>query len=187
MPVIINIASNLILGAALPLGVRSSQALRQDFVCWQLLFLTAFEAAVFTPLSTYLFRFYPQWSLLYAFDPQLYPELDRWIGLMTGGAVLLNFGAVILGFALARAGILTGKKWLWAAPLAAGAAVWTVVLLGGGDRILFIGDFDAFWAGNNPILYKRFAGWVGMLLYIATGGFVLWVRRRFAQHDPALF
>ena len=187
MPVIINIASNLILGAAVPLMVRGSKALRQDFVCWQLLFLTAFEAAVFTPLSTYLFRFYPQWALLYAFDPQLYPELDRWIGIMTAGAVLLNFGAAILGFAVARLGILRNKKWLWAAPLVAGAAVWAGVLLGGGDRILFIGDFDSFWQGNSPVLYKRFAGWVGISLYAATGGFLLWIRRRFGNHDPALF
>lgn len=187
MPVILNIASNLILGAAVPLMVRNSKALRQDFVCWQLLFLTAFEAVVFTPLSTYLFRFYPQWALLYAFDPQLYPELDRWYGLLTAGAVLLNFGAAILGFTLGRLGVLRSKTWLWALPLAAGAAVWATVLIGGGDRLVFIGDFDSFWAGNNPALYKRFAGWVGLGLYAASASFLIWLHKRFSSHDPALF
>ena len=186
MPAVLNIAANLFLGALLPLLTRNSQALREEFLSWQLLFLTAFEAVIFTPVATYLFRFHPQWSTLYAFDPQLFPNFESWAGWLSAVAIILNFGAVIAGFSLARWGLLRQKKWAVLAPSVAGAIVWFGVMTLCYDRVFFIGDFDDFWQGNADHLLKAQAGWVGLFSYAGSAGFLVWVHRHFRSHDPTL-
>jgi hypothetical protein len=186
MPVIVNICANLLFGAALVLAVRRSPAMRDAFLSWSLFFLIAFEAVVFTPVATFLFRFYPQWSMLYWFDPQIFPELDLWFGWLSALAVLLNFGAALLGYFLARLGVITGQAWLWSLPLAASAAAIAYVAFSFGERLVFIGDYDAFWQGNAQLMFSNLVGWIGVLCYIGTGAFVVWTHRRFHDHDPSL-
>lgn len=185
MPVIVNIAANLIFGAALVLAVKRSAALRESFVSWVLFFLVGFQALLATPTTTFLFRFYPQWSMLYLFDPQIFPDLDRWIGWLSLCAVLLNFGASLLGYTLARLGVTTGQAWLWATPLVIGVATLSYIAFAFWDRVLFIGDYDAFWQGNAHVLVATLAGWLGILLYGLAIAFVVWTRHRFADHDPS--
>src|SRR5512145_2073632 len=98
MPALINIAANLVFGGSLAYVTRRSPAVRRELTSWALIFLVAFEALVFTPVATYLFRFYPQWSMLYWFDPQVLPGIERWLGALSALAVLLNFGAAVGGF-----------------------------------------------------------------------------------------
>jgi hypothetical protein len=186
MPVLINIAANLLLGAAAVLAVPRSPALRAHFLSWQLLFVTAFEAVVVTPISTYLFRFYPQWSMLYLFDPQLYPDLERWVSLLSALVIALNFAALVGGYAVARHGLLHRKRSLQNAPLVAGGLIIAFTLLFFGDRIALLGDFDAFWTGGATFSLRRLAGWIGLSMYAAAAGYVLWVRRRFQRHDPSI-
>ncbi len=186
MPVIVNLCANMVFGAALVLAVRRSPAMREGFVSWSLFFLVTFEAIVFTPVATFLFRFYPQWSMHYWFDPQIFPELDRWIGWLSALAVLLNFGAALLGYSLARLGVLTGRAWLWSLPLAVGSAVIAYVAFAAGDRLVFIGDYDAFWQGNAELMVTSAVGWVGIVCYAGTVAFVIWTYRRFRDHDPKL-
>jgi hypothetical protein len=186
LPAVINIAGNLALGGALTLVVSRSPALRRDFVNWAFLMLMAFEAVIFTPSATYLFRFYPQWSMLYWFDPQIFPELESFIGVLSLAAVLLNFAAVVLGYTLARAGVLHSDRRLAYAPLVAAAMLIIAVLTMYYDRVALIGDYDMFWQGNAVVLFKRVAGWVGVLSYVGAGLFVFFVHRRFHDHDPSL-
>lgn len=187
MPAIINIAANLLFGAALALLTRHSRALKQEAISWQLLFLMSFEALIFTPVATYLFRFYPQWSMLYAFDPQLFPELDRWIGMLSAAAVGLNFAAAVGGFFLARQGVRTGKV-AWAlGPIVAAALTLVLTAAIFPERIALIGDYDAFWQGNAVLFLKRAPGWVGLALYLGAIGFLRWVHVRYRHHDPTLF
>ncbi|MBI3180267.1 MAG: hypothetical protein HYZ27_11440, partial [Deltaproteobacteria bacterium] len=122
MPALINVAGNLVLGAAAVLAVRRSPALRQHPVSWSLLVLLAFEAVVVTPVTTYLFRFYPQWSMLYWFDPQLFPDLQSWFGLLSLAAVLLNGLAAVCGYFIARYGVKIGRLWPMELPIAVGVA-----------------------------------------------------------------
>ncbi len=186
MPAVINIAANLALGGGFALVARTSPALRRDFINWALLFLMAFEALVFTPVATYLFRFYPQWSMLYWFDPQIFPHLESWIGALSFVAVLFNFAAALLGYTVARHGVLTEQRWMSLLPLAAGA-VWTLgVLVLYAERVAYIGDYDSFWQGNAELLFLRTPGWIGILLYASATAYVLFVRARFSNRDPSL-
>jgi hypothetical protein len=186
MPAVINIAGNLALGSALTLAVRKSPALRRDFVNWAFLLLVSFEAVVFTPIATYLFRFYPQWSMLYWFDPQIFPEIESFVGILSFTAVLLNFGAVVLGYHLTREGLLRGDRRLTYVSAAAGGLLLLAVLGLYGERVALIGDYDTFWQGNAVVLFRRLAGWVGFLSYVGAGLFVFYVHRRFHDHDPSL-
>ncbi|MEK7705038.1 MAG: hypothetical protein AAB426_08775 [Myxococcota bacterium] len=184
MPAIVNTAANLLLGASMALVTRRSQAVRQELLSWPLLLLLAFEAAVVTPVATYLFRFNPQWSLLYGFDPQIFPMFARAVGWLSLVAILLNFVAVGGAFLLARAGLLTGQRWFYLAPLACGGAVILYVLVRYPDRLVLIGEYDAFWHGEAVLFLRRLAGWLGLLMYGAGVSLVVWVHRRYGDRDP---
>ena len=184
MPAVLNFAANLVLGGAVVLALQKSRALRRDLLSWPLLVLIAFEALVFTPIATYLFRFYPQWSMLYLFDPQIFPELDNWIGLLSLSAVLLNFAGVLFGFYATRDGVLRDKRWLTYCAPGTGAGLALLCFAFFAKRIVFLGDFDAFWQGTANLAVTKLAGWLGLLLYVSGALFVTFLHRRFADHDP---
>jgi hypothetical protein len=140
---------------------------------------------VFTPVATFLFRFYPQWSMLYWFDPQIFPELHRWFGWLSALAVLLNFGAALLGYLLARLGVISGHAWLWSLPMVAAIAGIAYLAVGFGDRLVFIGDYDSFWQGNAQLAVTSPVGWVGIATYAGAALFVAWTHRRFGNRDPS--
>lgn len=184
MPALINIAVNLAFGASLAWTLRRSPALRDDLLSWPLLTLLGFEALVFTPVATYLFRFYPQWSMLYWFDPQVFPGLDGWTGVLSFVAVAANFAAAIAGYLTVRASLATERAWLRWAPFGAAIAVALGVFGLYGRRVVFIGDYDAFWQGSARFLYAALAGWIGLVCYASTFGLVWWLRQRFSHHEP---
>ena len=172
MPAVINVATNLMLGGATALVSRKSPAQRARWADWPLLLLLAFEAAIFTPTATYIFRFYPQWSLLYWFDPQVYTPLTRWVGWLSAAAVAGNFAAAIGGYVAARRAVIAKKSWLAAGPLLLGAAGLLTTLFLFGDRVAAIGDHDAFWHGRAAALFSCLPGWIALFLQLSTIAFV---------------
>lgn len=186
MPAIINFAANLILGGAVALALQRSPAVRRELMSWAFLALIGFEALVFTPVATYLFRFYPQWSMLYVFDPQMFPELEAWIGVLSLVAVLVNFAGAVGGFYATREGLLRRRRWLTYAAPGFGGAVVLLTLAVFGKRVVFMGDYDAYWQGNADVFLARLGGWVGLLLYGGSALFVAFLRTRFSDHDPKL-
>jgi hypothetical protein len=186
MPALINIAFNLLLGTALVLVLRHSPALRQELISWSFFVLLGFEAVLVTPVTTYLFRFYPQWSMLYFFDPQIFPDLERYIGLLSLLAVVLNVGAGFAGYLLARLAVVLRQPWMWAAPIGAAFGIVFTVFILHGDRVLFVGDYDEFWQGNAAFILTSVPGITGVMLYLAAAALVVLVRWRFKDHDPRL-
>ncbi len=186
MPVVINIAVNLLLGTGLALAVRRSPAMRESLFSWSLFLLIAFEALAFTPVATYVFRFYPQWSMLYWFDPQIFPDLHRWIGWLSLLAIVLNFAAALGAYLIARLGVLSGQFYLWAAPLVVGVVAIGYVGVVYGERVVFVGDYDAFWQGDAVLFVTAPPGWAGVALYLGAAALLIWTRARFQERDPSL-
>jgi hypothetical protein len=178
MPVLVNVAANMLLGATLAFAVRNSDDMRDELLSVALLLLLGFETLVFTPIATLLFRFYPQWSMFYWFDPQVFPDLDGWTGPLSAIAVILNIAAAVGGFLAVRFALLRGPAQLVWAPFAAGGVllVWTLAMFG--RRVIFLGDYDEFWQGHAHLLIARLGGWLGIVLYASAVAFVLYVRRR---------
>lgn len=185
MPALYNLAAHLALGSALALTARRSEGFRQDPVSWPLILLFAFHALVAAPAATYLFRFFPQWSMLYAFDPQVFPHLERWIGPISGGVVVLNLGCSTAGYFIARAGILRGSRALEASPLVLATVAWIALLVSYPKRTFWVGSYDAYWQADAPFLFATLPGVIGWASYGLGLVFLFWVRRRFGEHEPS--
>ena len=124
--------------------------------------------------------------MLYMFDPQMFPRLEEWIGELSLACVLLNISAALLGYALARYGILKEKP----------AAAWGVLLIGVATivtvcillpkRVALIGDYDGFWAGQGTLFILKVPGLIGIGLYAAGGLFLSVLHKYFRERDPQL-
>ncbi len=186
MPALINLALNILLGAGVVLVLRRSQALHDQLLSWAFFVLLAFEMLLVTPITAYLFRFYPQWSMLYLFDPQIYADLDRAYGWMSLLAVLLNVVAGIAGFVALRMSLITRQTWIAASAIGCAIGLLLTVAFLHGERVIFIGDYDEFWQGNALFLLRTLPGWLGLWLYLLAGLLVYGLHRYFADHDPRL-
>jgi len=187
MPALLNIATNLVLGAGVAIVARNSQAVRKRPLNWALLTLLGFEGVVFTPIATYLFRFYPQWSMLYWFDPQIYPGLDRWLGVISLGVIVFNFLAAAGGFLLTRRGLIENKTWVTLAPFVGALLIAFFVTVFFADRLFWIGDYDVFWQGRADLLFATLPGVLTMALYGACVAFILLIHQRYGRREPRFF
>jgi hypothetical protein len=186
MPLPLHLLFVFMLGAALPLALRRSAALHDAFFNWQLLAVGLFTALVVTPVCTGLLRFYPQWSLMYAFDPQLYPAVERQVMLLCAAALLGQSACLLAGYALARFAVVKQRLDLIGVPLLAAALGVGAVLFYGLDRVRAVGDYDAFLLGRaRPYLHQPPAVW-GALLMLSSCVFLGWTWRRFRHGDPTV-
>ena len=186
MPIIVNLSATLLLGASLAAATRSSPAFKESFVNWVLVFLLAFVALVITPVATFALRFYPQWSMLYFFDPQIFPNLNQWLNPLSALAAISNFATATLGYGLTRAGYLskTPTKYLTPFILSIGALLGVLILQF--DQLIFVGDYDAYWEGKANLFIRTTPGILGSSAYLSACIFVLWIRTRFHGRDPKL-
>jgi hypothetical protein len=185
MPAILNFFGNVVLGGTMAFIARRSIAARRELLSWPLLFVLAFEAVIVTPIATYLFRFYPQWSMLYGFDPQVFTGLDRFVGLLSLVAIVLNFLGVVGGYMMVRLGLITDTAWMWGGPFALSGLVALYVILFYADRIIYVGDYDSFSNGGARFFLATTPGWMGILLFVSAGAFLWWVRMRYGRRDPS--
>ena len=187
MPVAINIAANLIFGALIAWVARRSTTLEESWLNWSSLMLFAFEAVLITPATTYLFRFYPHWSTFYVFDPQKFPAIQDWLGWLSLLVIVLNFGAALAGYLMTRSGILNASTPRMLLPILVGTVL--IGLLGTllYDRIFFVAEYDSFWEGDTAMLLGQTPGIVGVLAYLLSGAFVLWIHIRFGKQGPRFF
>lgn len=185
MPALVNACANVAMGGAFALIARRSAAMKEELLAWPLLFLLAFEGVCITPVATYLFRFYPQWSMLYWFDPQIFSGLEEWIGALGALAILINVGGAIGGYAAGREGIRSGRRWLTYLPVGVGGGGVLLLLWLFGHRVIYVGDYDAYWRGEADFFLLRAPGLIGTALYVAGAAFVRWLHLRFGQRDPS--
>lgn len=124
--------------------------------------------------------------MLYWLDPQMFPNLEDWIGALSLAAVLANTAAALVGFYLTRRGVFTEDRRLINAPWAIAGFIVLAVVLFFGNRVALVGDYDSFWKGEADLFFMHAAGWAGLLLYASAGALVWWVRRHHANSDPSI-
>jgi hypothetical protein len=187
MPVAINIAANLIFGASIAWVARRSETLQEHWLNWSSLLLCAFEAVLITPTTTYLFRFYPHWSTFYLFDPKEFPAIQDWLGWLSLMVIALNFIAALTGYLITRRGILKESFPQTILPILGGCLIITGLSILLYERVFFLGEYDAFWEGETSMLLGQAPGIVGILLYLVSAGFVVWIHLRYGEQEPKFF
>lgn len=184
MPVVFNVLASLVFGEVIAMSARSSAAFRRELISWPLIVLVAFHAVIAAPMQTFLLRFYPQWSTLYAFDPQVFPVLNRWMVPLCACAVFGNLLASCLGLFFARAAMLRDSMRFARLPLALAVAAWIVLAVNYYDRVLWVGTYEAYWQGDAYLFATTAAGWVGLMSYAGAAYFACWIARRFSDREP---
>ena len=185
MPVLINIAADLVLGSAMAWAARHSPAMQKSWLSWSTLALLAFEAICVTPMATFAFRFYPEWSTLYFIDPQAFPQFPHWVGWLSAIAILINFLCAMAGYLTTRAGILEDNKAMAYGALTTGASALVFMCVIFNGRIFFVGNYESFLAGEAELLVTTTIGIVGVLVYGLAAGYISWLRNSFAESDPS--
>ncbi len=179
MPVLINAAANLILGSLVARATYNPDAPREGYMTWPLVMLVVFQSLVLVPVGAFLFRFYPDWSMHYAFDPRVFVDLDRWIGVLALAVVVVNMLLSVLGYACTERARRDGRSFLMHACVVFGILTIVGVLSQLWRRSFWVGGYDAYWQGEAKLLFMHPAGWAGLLAYIAAIVFYRWILRRY--------
>jgi hypothetical protein len=187
MPILLNLCVNLLLGSSIAMVARKSKAMQQNWLSWSSLCLLAFESLCVTPMATFAFRFYPDWSMLYLLDPEVFPNLPYWIGWLSILVVILNFVMATTAYLVTRSGILAQRAAIEFSPLILGASSLLVLTVLFYKRIFFIGDYEAFLAGEAQLMLTTPVGIFGLAVYIMAIGFIIWLAKRFSESDPKFF
>ena len=182
-----NLCISILLGSSIAMVARQSNAMKENWLSWSSLAMLAFQAVCMTPMATYAFRFYPDWSMPYLLDPEIFPRFPYWVGWLSIVVVISNFLTATLAYLTTRHGILLGKSTLSLAPIVIGATALLTTLLLFHKRIFFIGDYEAFLAGEAKLIVTTVVGGCGILVCCLAFGFVAWLSRRFSEADPKLF
>lgn len=187
MPILMNLCINVLLGSSIAITARKSAAMKENWLSWSSLAMLTFEALCMTPMATYTFRFYPDWSMLYLLDPEIFPRFPYWVGWLSLVVIALNFATATIAYLITRQAILNENDRWSMAPLVSGGIALLIVLALFYKRIFFIGDYEAFLAGEAQLSIKTIAGLSGVLVYGLAIGFVTWLGRRFSESDPKFF
>lgn len=178
MPALINAAANLMFGSLVARATYDPAAPREGVMTWPLVMLIVFHSLVLVPAGSFLFRFYPDWSTHYAFDPRVFVELKQWLGTLAFASVALNLLMAVLGYSCGLWGMHRGKSISQHAGLIVGAVVIVGALSQFWQRVVWVGGYDAYWQREAKLLLNHPAGWVGLSAYVAAFVFFRWLKKR---------
>lgn len=165
MSALFHLVAHALLGSLLAWCSRGAPRGQQRLFGWPLLVGLTYATGVLLPVAAYQFRFYPDFSLCYAFDPVLYPWVETqlaWLGVL---ACLANLAALVLGYDCTRAGV-RGRRWALkllvpAAALATGGwATWHF-----GAANLALSDYATYWRGQASPWTTAPSGFVAACSY----------------------
>lgn len=187
MPALFHLVLHGLLGSLLAWSFRGAPRAQARVLAWPLFFGLAYAVLVLLPICAYQFRFYPDFSLSYAYDPVLYPWATGEVTLLCLAANLAYVLALVLAYASTRFGLAQNRRLLAAAAPACAIllAAWATVMLAG--RNLALGDYASFWRGNTVAWTTTPSGILAALAYLMA---LLGLRageRRWRNKDPALF
>jgi hypothetical protein len=183
MPLLMNFGINIIFGASMALVGRQSLAMKEDLISWPLVFVVAFESLIMTPVCTFQLQFFPQWSLFYWFDPQLFPSLHDILSKASFLIILFNFLGALFGLAITRRGVVENSRIYRAICPMIGLFFFSLGILLLWPQTSPRTTTDSYWYHNDPLILG-WPGWMGLACYLLGFLFVLWSYSRFSSQDP---
>lgn len=172
----LSFAASLLTGVAYAMAGRAL-ADPDVFVDRWFLALIVFQSVVFTPLFLYWTVFYPDWAVMYLFEP-VRPVEEIGLGWMFSAVgMLLCFAMAVFGYAYGRKRVLQGSG--------AGAVVAAVALASAvlalnfvfHRRFLHVGQMSQFRDGSARLIFASIPG-LTMAVYAALIplGITFWKR-----------
>lgn len=178
-----SLASSFATGCVYALSGRGKITAGEFMGRWVLAALV-FHSVVFTPSFLYAVVFYPDWSVMYFFEP-LALRPFAWVGwLYSAGALVLSFGLLLAGFSYGRKRVLGGNG-----PSAVTivtfiyvvAAVVMVILY---RRTLFLGTLSQYHGSGTRFLFSRPLGFV-LAWYLLMIPASIWFWKRLFARKPS--
>ncbi|MFO8058859.1 MAG: hypothetical protein R6V10_16350 [bacterium] len=156
-----DITASLVLGLVVPLLCPAyvKQA-RYAVRNWYFMALVMFQLFFFIPLGTYLYFYYPDWSLMFFADPAaMDPVAVRLTGLFAVSGYMI---AAMAGFAVSATLIRKNRArqaWMAFAVLAAGLGLFSLITM---PRLMEVGTYAEFTASpkETVFLYGHTIGYV---------------------------
>ena len=142
-----------------------------------------FEILFFLPFGIYLYYFYTDWSWMYFFDPsRLAPRTVNILGLAAMAAYL---GSLIVGFQMAQFLIrnnLEKTARLILVVAVAGLGIFSLLTL---DRLMYIGSYPDYFAGQVVLLMRHKVGYLNTLVGLCMFGALVFMIRAFRKEPSA--
>ena len=135
-----------------------------------------FECFFYIPLGFWLYYFYPAWSWMYFFDPSKLDPLNLAVlGVVMVGCYLL---ALILGFQLAQFLIRKNKERAVIITAVVCLAVMSIFCLATLNRLLWVGDYQAWQYAGAVFLLKHRLGYINGIMAVLGFGSLLFLLRK---------
>jgi len=143
-----------------------------------------FHSVVFTPAFLYALVFYPDWSVMYFFEPLKFPPFS-WQGwLYSAAALALSFALLMAGFSYGRKRVLGAKGPSAVTIIAFIYVVAVAVMFVLFRRTLYVGSLAQYHGEGARFLFPRPLGFVfvGYVLSIPLG---IWFWKRLFARKPS--
>ena len=156
----------------------------EEFMGRWVLAALVFHSVVFTPSFLYAVVFYPDWAVMYLFEPLALPPFS-WMGwILSAVALVLSFAFLLAGFSYGRKRVLEGKG-----PSAVTIVTFIYVVAAAVMVVLFrrtlsLGTLAQYRGEGARFLFSRPLGFVfaGYLLSIPAS---IWFWRRLFARKPS--
>jgi hypothetical protein len=141
--VFIDVTFNVLLGLALPIAAGEKARGGAPFFLRYLAIVVLFELFFFMPGGYWLYRTFPDWSLMYAFDPAALTWLTPPL------VALFYLAAAVTGFSASFAAVRWGRGGVAYALVAVVVAALGAIFVWGLKRLVVVGTFSEFNAGTG--------------------------------------
>ncbi len=178
MPALINIWGHFLLGIIVA-HLSRAQLLRSDSrLSPALLYLLGFQGLLSIPVCTYLSHFFPHWTLLYFFDPQIFTHLYHFPGTLSFALVSLNTLAAFAGFFIYRRALNLQQRFFWLIPLVLSSICILIIFFNYHHRIFFVGNHTTYWQGDAHFYLAHISGWLGVSMLAAAALLISYLHRK---------
>jgi len=178
MPALINIWGHFLLGIVVAHLARHQLLRPKSLLSPALIYLLAFQGLLSIPVCTYLSHFFPHWTLLYFFDPQIFPRLYHFPGILSFVLVFLNTLAAFAGFFIYRHALIIQQRGIWLAPAGLSSICIFIVFFRYYHRIFFVGDHTTYWQGEAYFWLAHVSGWLGLSMIMSAALLLSYLHRK---------